>query len=53
MNGRIWDDVYMDCLATGFESPVTPGKEWGFSAWLSPKGTQRIEVETDHGGVAR
>ena len=22
MNGRLWDDVYMDCLATEFESPV-------------------------------
>ncbi|MDQ3509733.1 MAG: GNAT family N-acetyltransferase [Actinomycetota bacterium] len=22
MNGRMWDDVHMDCLATEFESPV-------------------------------
>lgn len=22
MGGRLWDEVYMDCLATGFESPV-------------------------------
>ena len=22
MGGRLWDEVYMDCLATEFQSPV-------------------------------
>ena len=35
------------------ERPVTPGKEWGFSAWLPPGGTAQIEVSTDDGGAAR
>jgi hypothetical protein len=30
---------------------VTPGKEWGFSAWLPPGGAARIEA--DKGGGAR
>jgi len=53
MGGRLWDEVYMDCLSTEFERPVTPGKDWGLSAWLSPEGTTRIEVGTDYGGTAR
>jgi len=36
MGGELWDDIFMDCLSTGFERPVTRGKEWGFSAWLPP-----------------
>ena len=47
MGGRLWDEIYMDCLAPEFERPVTPGKDWGFSAWLAPGGSARIEVETD------
>lgn len=39
MGGRLWDEVYMDCLSSEFERPVTAGKEWGFSAWLSSEGT--------------
>jgi diamine N-acetyltransferase len=53
MGGRLWDDVYMDCLSSEFERPVTSGKEWGFSAWLPPGGAARIEVETDEGGATR
>jgi hypothetical protein len=45
--GKVYDEIYMDCLASEFERPVTPGKDWGLSAWLSPEGTTRIEVETD------
>jgi hypothetical protein len=44
--GRFWDEVYTKSLATEFERPVTPGKEWGFSAWLPTDGTARIDVET-------
>ena len=33
MGGKLWDEVYMDCLSSEFERPVTPGKVWGFSAW--------------------
>jgi hypothetical protein len=40
-------------VVTDFERPVTPGKEWGFSAWLPPGGTARIEVGTDDGGTSR
>jgi diamine N-acetyltransferase len=47
MGGKLWDEVHMDCLSSEFERPVTPGKEWGFSAWLTPGGTARIEVGTD------
>jgi hypothetical protein len=36
MGGKLWDEIYMDCLSSEFERPVTPGKEWGFSAWLPP-----------------
>ncbi len=53
MGGKLWDEIYMDCLSSEFERPVTPGKEWGLSAWLPPGGTARIEVETDEGGAAR
>jgi len=38
MDGRLWDEIYMDCLAPEFERPVTSGKEWGLSAWLAPGG---------------
>ena len=51
--GKLWDEVYMDCLSSEFERPVTPGKEWGFSAWLPPGGTARIEVGTDDSVAAR
>jgi diamine N-acetyltransferase len=47
MGGEVYDEVYMDCLASEFERPVTPGKDWGFSAWLPTDGAARIEVETD------
>ena len=50
MGGKLWDEVYMDCLSSEFERPVTPGKVWGFSAWLPPGGTPQIEVGTDDGG---
>ena len=50
---ELCDEIFMQCLSDGFERPVTPGKKWGFSAWLSPEGTQRIEVEPDDGGAAR
>ena len=53
MGGKLWDEIQMDCLSTEFDRPVTPGKEWGFSAWLPPEGATRIEVETDGGGAAR
>ena len=36
MGGELWDEIHMDCLSTEFERPVTPGKEWGSSAWLNP-----------------
>jgi hypothetical protein len=32
MGGKLWDEVHMDCLSSEFERPVTPGKDWGFSA---------------------
>ena len=50
---KLWDEIQMDCLSTEFERPVTAGKGWGFSAWLSPEGTARIEVGTDDGGAVR
>jgi diamine N-acetyltransferase len=53
MGGKLWDEVYMDCLSSEFERPLTPGKDWGSSAWLSPRGTAQIEVGTDDGGAAR
>ncbi len=53
MGGRLWDEIYMDCLSSEFERPVTTGKEWGISAWLSPEGTARIEVGSDYGETAR
>ena len=52
IGGALCDEIFMQCLSDWFERPVTPGKEWGFSAWLSPEGSQRIEVQTDHGGAA-
>jgi hypothetical protein len=39
--GKLWDEIQMDCLSTEFERPVTPGKEWGFSAWLPPRDTDQ------------
>jgi len=53
MGGKLWDEVYMDCLSSEFERPVTPGNVWGFSAWLPPGGTPQIEVGTDDGGGSR
>jgi diamine N-acetyltransferase len=50
MGGKLWDDIYMDCLSSEFERPVTRGKEWGLSAWL-PSGA-RIELGTDEGSGA-
>jgi diamine N-acetyltransferase len=38
MGGKLWDEIQMDCLSTEFERPVTPGNEWGSSAWLPPEG---------------
>ena len=40
-------------VSTEFESPVTVGKEWGFSAWLPSEGAAQIEVDADGGGVTR
>ncbi len=45
--GGLHDEIFMQCRSDEFERPVTPGKDWGLSAWLSPEGTTRIEVETD------
>jgi RimJ/RimL family protein N-acetyltransferase len=39
--GKLWDEIQMDCLSTEFERPVTPGKEWGFSAWRPPGDTDQ------------
>jgi hypothetical protein len=50
--GKPWDAIYMDCLSSEFERPVTGGKEWGFSAWLPPGGAARLELGTDDGGAA-
>lgn len=46
MGGKLYDEIYMDCLASEFERPVTPGKEWGLSAWLPLVGDAGTEVET-------
>ncbi len=53
IGGELRDEIFMQSLSDGFERPVTAGKNWGFSALLSPEGTARIEVETDYGGTAR
>ncbi|HJQ27856.1 MAG TPA: GNAT family protein [Rubrobacter sp.] len=45
--GKLRDEIFMDCLSSEFERPVTRGKEWGLSAWLSQEGTAQIEVKTD------
>jgi diamine N-acetyltransferase len=45
--GRLWDEIFMDCLSSEFERPLTAGKDWGLSAWLSAEDTARIEVGTD------
>jgi RimJ/RimL family protein N-acetyltransferase len=41
VGGKLWDEIHMDCLSSEFERPVTPGKEWGFSAWLPPGDTDQ------------
>ena len=50
VGAKLWDEIQMDCLSTEFERPVTPGKEWGFSAWLPPGGASRSETreEAEH-----
>jgi len=53
MGGELRDEIFMQCLSDEFERPVTPGKPWGFSAWLSSEGTARIEVGTGYGRTAR
>ncbi len=53
IGGELRDEIFMQSLSDEFERPVTPSEDWGFSAWLSPEGTQRIKVETDHSGTAR
>jgi diamine N-acetyltransferase len=52
MGGKLWDEIYMDCLSSEFERPVMHGKEWGLSAYLHPGGAARIEVETHEYGAA-
>ena len=47
MGGTVYDEIYMDCLASKFGRPVTPGKTWGLSAGPSPEGTTRIESGTE------
>jgi diamine N-acetyltransferase len=44
MGGKVYDEIYMDCLAPEFERPVTPGKDWGLSAWSPPEVTTRTEA---------
>jgi hypothetical protein len=44
MGGKVYDEIYMDCLASEFERPVTPGKDWGLSAWSPPEATTRTEA---------
>ncbi len=46
MGGRVYDEIYMDCLAPEFERPTAPAKEWGLSAW-SPEVTTRTEAGTE------
>ena len=46
MGGKVYDEIYMDCLAPEFERPVTPGKDWGLSAWSPPEVTTRTEAGT-------
>ena len=46
MGGGVYDEIYMDCLAPEFERPVTPGKDWGLSAWSAPQATPRTEAGT-------
>ena len=47
MGGRVYDEIYMDCLAPEFERPATPGKDWGLSAWSSPEVTTRTGAGTE------
>lgn len=47
MGGNLWDEIFMDCLGSEFERPVTRGNRWGLSAWLSPEDRARMEVKTD------
>lgn len=48
--GELHDEIFMQCLSDEFERPVTAGKQWGFSTWLPPEGTARIEAGTGCGG---
>jgi RimJ/RimL family protein N-acetyltransferase len=45
--GELHDEIFMQCLSEEFERPVTADKRWGFSEWLAPGGTAKVEVETD------
>ena len=47
IGGKVYDEIYMDCLTSEFGRPVTPGKAWGLSAGWSPEGTTRIEIGTE------
>lgn len=47
MGGKVYDEIYMDCLAPEFERPVTSGIDRGLSAWASPEGTARTEAGTE------
>jgi RimJ/RimL family protein N-acetyltransferase len=47
MGGKLYDEIYMDCLAPEFERPATPGKGWGLSAWSPPEVTPRTEDGTE------
>ena len=44
MGSKLWDEIQMDCLSTEFERPVTPGKEWNFSALLPPGGAATVRL---------
>ena len=47
VGGRVYDEIYMDCLASEFERPATSGKDWDLSAWSTLEDTAPIVVETD------
>jgi diamine N-acetyltransferase len=47
VGGKVHDEIYMDCLASEFERPATPGKDWGLSAWSPPEVTTRTEAGTE------
>ena len=44
MGGKVYDEIYMDCLAPEFDRPAAPGKEWGLSAWSAPADAARMEA---------